>query len=109
VFNIAGSGTVSVIGSSENSHMLFYNTAGSNDTLDGGTGNDTITFVGYRSTGGATGHGDVVSEATDNITGITTIVFTQASGGQTVFLKNAKQLDFSGDGTHQNPPYPTIT
>jgi hypothetical protein len=51
---------------------------------------------------------DITSEQT--VGGLTTIVFSGASGGQTVNFQNIETVQFQGDGSSQtNPPgFPTI-
>jgi Ca2+-binding RTX toxin-like protein len=95
-----GRGTESIDGGNDNDTILYSSNSGQNDTLDGGSGNDLVIFQGKT-------QANIQSEQTAG--GITTIVFSPASGGQTVFVQNVETLQFQ-DGTKQTipPGFPTI-
>ncbi len=94
---IFGSGASSLDGGVGDDKFVYTASAGTNDTIDGGAGSDTVSFQGKSWTN------DVASETTDG-SGVTTIVFTPGSGGNTVFVQNVEQLNFT-DKTQSPPPF----
>jgi len=62
------------------------------DTIDGGSGNNDLSFEGRTLQ-------DYTDAAVVTVAGVTTIAFTD---GQTITVSNVKELHFT-DGTHNLP------